>query len=75
MARNTQTLGKKMKCIQQDLEYSDKTEKRGKCDTNCVGPGIWRETLKKLENEKCTLQGMECGEKTKKGGKGNTKTV
>ena len=31
-----------------------------------VGPGIWLETLKRLENEKCTLQDLEYGEKTEK---------
>ena len=28
-----------------------KTEKRGKSDTHTVGPEIWGETMKKLENE------------------------
>jgi hypothetical protein len=37
------------------MEYSDKTEKCGKCATNTVGPGIWQVTLKNLENEKCPL--------------------
>ena len=32
-----------------------KTEKRGKLDTNSVGPGVRQETLKKVEKEKCTL--------------------
>ena len=31
------------------------TEKREKWEKHTVGPGLWRETLKKLENEKCTL--------------------
>ena len=31
-----------------------------------VGPGIWRETLKKKKNENCTLQELEYGEKTDK---------
>ena len=30
------------------------TEKRGKWDTNTVGPRIWLETLKNVENEKYT---------------------
>ena len=32
-----------------------KTEKRGKLDTNSVGPGVRQKTLKKGEKEKCTL--------------------
>ena len=32
-----------------------KTEKRGKLDTNSVGPGVRQETMKKLEKEKFTL--------------------
>ena len=28
-----------------------------------VGPGIWRETLKNVQNEKQTLQDLEYGEK------------
>ena len=31
-----------------------------------VGPEIWQENLKTLENEKRTLQEMEYGEKTEK---------
>ena len=34
-----------------------------------VGSGIWRETLKSMENEKCTLQDLQYGEKTEKHGK------
>ena len=30
-------------------------QKRGKREMHTVGPGIWRETLKIMENEKCTL--------------------
>ena len=29
-----------------------------------VGPGLWIENLKMLENEKCTLYDLEYGEKT-----------
>ena len=43
-----------------------KTEKRGKLDTNSVGPGVRQETLKKVEKEKCTLKDLEYGEKTDK---------
>ena len=38
---------RKMKNVQnekhtlQDLYCGEKTEKRGKCDTHSVGPGIW----------------------------------
>ena len=39
----------------QDMKYGKKTEKRGKLDTNSVGPGVRQETLKKVEKEKCTL--------------------
>ena len=31
-----------------------------------LGPGIWREIVKNVENEKCTLQDLECGKKTEK---------
>ena len=34
-----------------------------------VGPGIWRETLKNVENEKSKLQELEYGEKTENDGK------
>ena len=37
------------------MKYGKKTEKRGKLDTNSVGPGVRQETLKKVEKEKCTL--------------------
>ena len=33
---------------------------------NTLGPGIWQEILKNVENEKCTLQNLEYGEKTLK---------
>ena len=32
-----------------------KTEKCVKWDTYTVGPKIWREKLKRVENKKCTL--------------------
>ena len=35
--------------------YGEKTEKRGKWDTNTVWHEIWQETMKKLDNEKYTL--------------------
>ena len=31
-----------------------------------VGPGIWRETLKNLQNEKHTKQDLDYGKKTEK---------
>ena len=40
-----------------------------------VGPGIWRETLKNLQNEKHTKQDLDYGEKTEKRAKRDTKTV
>ena len=42
------------------------TEKRGKWDTNTVGPRIWRETLKNVENEKYTQQTWTMARKLKK---------
>ncbi|KRY65971.1 hypothetical protein T4D_15430 [Trichinella pseudospiralis] len=30
---------------------------------NIHGPALWRETLKKVENEKCILSDLEYGEK------------
>ena len=52
-----------------------KTEKRGKLDTNSVGPGVWQETLKKVKHEKYALQDQDCGEKTEKRGKRETHIV
>ena len=40
-------------------------QKRRKREMHTVGPGIWRETLKIMENEKCTLQNLEYGRKVK----------
>ena len=34
------------------MEYGQKTEKRGKKETDTVEPEIWRKILKKVENEK-----------------------
>ena len=31
----------------QDLEYRERTEKRGKRETDTVGPGIWQKKKKK----------------------------
>jgi hypothetical protein len=31
-----------------------------------VGPGIWQETLKNMDNKKCTLWDVEYGEKYEK---------
>ena len=42
------------------------TEKREKCETHTLGPGIGQETLKNEENQKCTLQDLDYGEKTEK---------
>ena len=45
------------------LKMAKNTEKFGKCEMHTGGPGIWRETLKKVENEKFTLQDLEYGDK------------
>ena len=36
---------------------------------NTAEPGIWRDTLKNVENEKYSRQDLEYGEKTEKRGK------
>ena len=38
-------------------------------ETHTIGPEIWLETLKRVENETETLFDVEYGEKTEKGGK------
>ena len=53
----------------QDWKMARNTEKRGKCELHTLGPGTWRETLKKVENEKCSLQDVDYGKKTEKRGK------
>ena len=40
-----------------------------------VGPGIWQETLKNVENDKYTMQDLDDGEKTEKRGKWDTNTI
>ena len=45
------------------------TQKGEKWETNPVRPGIWQETMKKVQNEKCTLYNLEYGEKTEYHGK------
>ena len=40
-----------------DLEQGKKNTKLGKREKHTVGPGIGRETLKKLKNEKCITVG------------------
>ena len=40
------------------------TEKRGKCELHTLGPGTWRETLKKVEKQKRTLWDLDYGDKT-----------
>ena len=35
------------KCTLQDLEYGEKSENHGKCETHTVGREIFQETLKK----------------------------
>ena len=51
------------------------TEKREKWVTHTVGPGIWRETLKNVENVKCTIYDLEFVEKTEKRRKWDKHTV
>jgi hypothetical protein len=43
------------KCKLLDLEDGENTEICGILKVYTVGPGIWRETLKTMENEKFTL--------------------
>ena len=42
MARNTEKRGKE-KCSLWDLDYSKKSEKRGKRELDTLGVGTWRE--------------------------------
>ena len=59
-------------------EYDEKHCKRQKmrnAHCNTAGYKIWRETLKKLENEKCKMQNLEYGQKTENYGKLETQTV
>jgi hypothetical protein len=37
------------------MEYGKKTDQKGKSETHMVGPDIWPETLKIVQNEKHTL--------------------
>ena len=46
-----------------------KLENEIQLQTRTIGPEIWRETLKKVENETETLFDLEYGEKTEKRGK------
>ena len=50
-----QEIVKNEKCTLQDLEYVKKTDQLGKVANLLVGPVIWQETLKKVENEIHTL--------------------
>ena len=36
----------------QDLDYGEKPEKHGKCETHTIGPGIWQVTLKNVKYDK-----------------------
>ena len=38
------------KCTLKFLEYGEKTEYHGKCETHTLGHEIWRGKLKKFEN-------------------------
>ena len=46
-----------------------KLENEIQLQTRTIGPEIWLETLKKVENETETLFDLEYGEKTEKRGK------
>ena len=48
---------------------SKKLENEIQLQTRTIGPEIWLETLKKVENETETLFDLEYGEKTEKRGK------
>ena len=53
---------------------NNKKQKTKNCKTwkirmHTLGPEIWGETLKNVENEKFTLQDLEYGEKSEKRGK------
>jgi hypothetical protein len=43
------------KCTLEDLEYVKKTDQLGKLENHLVGPVIWQETQKMVENEIHTL--------------------
>ena len=58
-----------------ELEYGEKTEKRGKWDAHMPGPGIWREKVKNVKNEKYTLYELEYRKNTEKHGKWDTHIV
>ena len=40
----------------QDLEYFEKTDKRGKWETHMVGTGIWRENSKTWKIDTLTVE-------------------
>ena len=54
MARKRKKVENEKKTLY-DLQYGEKTEKRGKLEMHTVGLGIWLETIKIIENEKCIL--------------------
>ena len=68
MLRNTEIVQNEEHTLQ-DLGYGKKTDKRGKCDTQTVGPGKWQETVKNVKKQKYKLQDMEYGENIEKYGK------
>ena len=43
------------------LDYGEKTDQHGKCDTHTLGSEIWRETVKnvKMRNAHCMIWNME----------------
>ena len=62
MARNLKIMEKENHTLQ-DQQYGKNTDKRGKSETHMVGPGIWLETMKNMQNEKHTLYNLEYVEK------------
>jgi hypothetical protein len=55
MSRNTEKNVKNRNTHCRTWFMVRKLKKHEKSDSNTVWPGIWRETLKKVENENCTL--------------------
>jgi Fe-S-cluster containining protein len=68
MTRNIEKCGKReMLTVGHGKRCVNKNH--GKCETYTVRPGIWRETLKNVENEKCTLYDLDNSENTEIRGK------
>ena len=65
MARTLKNV-KNEKCTLQDLDYGEKTEKRGKRDRNTIWPGNFWEILKNVENGNAQCGILEYNKKTEK---------